>query len=157
MAKEVNKKISVITSKKPARKPGRSGYVLPDAPKPFSNTNQPSPEAKKAGWAKRNALRDLLNITTGAKFEGSTKDYRELTAKYLGIEEKYVTVKMVMEFRQIEKAILKGDTIAFNAIMDRAFGKPKQETELTGKDGGSLLQPFTDSQLDKLISSLRKK
>ena len=76
-----------------------------------------------------------MNITTGAKFDGSQRDYRKLTAQYFGIKEEDVSVRMVMEFRQIEKAILKGDTLAFVAVMDRAYGKPVQGMELSNKDG----------------------
>lgn len=47
------------TSDKPAKKPGKGGYVLPDAPKPFTKDNQPSSEAKSAGWKKKRAERLL--------------------------------------------------------------------------------------------------
>ncbi len=63
------------TSKKPARKPGRSGYVLPDAPKPFTSEQQPSPEAKSEGWKKLRAQRLLTqaiiaHMTKGKNMEG---------------------------------------------------------------------------------------
>jgi len=40
----------------------------------------------------------------------------------------------------IEKAI-KGDVMAIRELFDRGFGKPKQTTELTGKDGKDLFEP----------------
>lgn len=102
--------------------------------KTFSKDYQPSPEAKKAGQRRTYALRELLGLSTGKVFAGSKTDYRALTAQYFGIEDKEVTVKMVMEFRQIEKAVLKGDTQAFSVIMDRAYGKPPQaEPEISDK------------------------
>lgn len=121
----------VVTKAAPAApgsyRPGKGGTVLPPSPKPFTKENQPSAASKKAGWAKRRILKDILEITTGATFNNSTTDYRELTAKYLGIPPQEVTVRMVMDFRQIEKAIMKADTPAYIAVMDRALGKPKGE------------------------------
>lgn len=124
----VKKPAPVPPGHKPNR-PGRGGTVLPPSPKPFTKDNQPSAAAKKAGWAKRRILKDLLELTTGATFNNSTTDYRALTAKYFGIPDEEVTVRMVMDFRQVEKAILKGDTAAYVAVNDRAYGKPKGEEQ----------------------------
>lgn len=104
-------------------------FQLPPTPKPFTKDNQPSSEAKKAGWQKRKILKQLLELSTGATFNNSTTDYRQLAANYFGIEPEEVTVETVMTFRQIEKAIMKADTPAFIAVMDRAHGKPKGEQE----------------------------
>lgn len=124
-----NKKAKVVKKldgAPPDRKPGRNGVVVGSGV-PFSKTNQPSSEAKKEGWRKRNALKDLLSISPTGFFDGSTKDYRTICAKYFGIDKKEVTNRMIMDFRQIEKAILKADTQAYIAVNDRAFGKPKGE------------------------------
>lgn len=94
---------------------------------PFSKDNQPDPKKKSEGARRHWALRDLLSKVTGQKFEGSTKVYRDLCAVYFQIPKEDVTVKMIMDFRQIEKAILKGDTRAYEAVHDRAFGKPMTE------------------------------
>lgn len=54
---------------------------------------------------------------------------------------------------QIEKA-KKGDTSAFNAVLDRAWGKPLQGVEMTGKDGKDLFQEPSErirKLADKLI------
>jgi hypothetical protein len=47
------------TSEKRARKPGNGGTILPDAPKPFTSEQQPTPEAKSEGWKKLRAQRLL--------------------------------------------------------------------------------------------------
>jgi hypothetical protein len=94
---------------------------------PFSKDNQPDPKKKSEGVKRYWALRDLLQKVTGQKFQGSTKVYRDLAATYFQISKEEVTVKMIMDFRQIEKAILKGDTRAYEAVHDRAFGRPMQE------------------------------
>lgn len=118
------------TCESPAYPPGRGGQQLKPTPKPFTKENQPPPEVKKAGWARRKALKELIEFQMCGKLEGSKKDYPALTASFYGIDVKDVTIRMIMEFRQIEKAILKGDTGAFNAVMDRAVGKAKQAIEL---------------------------
>lgn len=56
---------------------------------------------------------------------------------------------------QIEKAI-KGDTSAFNAVLDRAWGKPLQSTELTGKDGKDLI-PILSDKVSKIIDEYTHK
>ena len=95
--------------------------------RPFSKENQPDPKRKSEGAKRHWVLRDLLNKVTGQKFEGSAKVYRDLCARYFQIEPSQVTVKMIMDFRQIERAILKGDTTAYKAITDRAYGRPREE------------------------------
>ncbi len=56
---------------------------------------------------------------------------------------------------QIDKAI-KGDTSAFTAVLDRAWGKPLQSTELTGKDGKDLIPELSPKVL-KLIDEYTHK
>lgn len=106
---------------------GGKGKMNPSTGKKFSKDYQPDPKKISEGVKRHFALRDMLNLVTGQKFDGSTKVYRDLCAAYLGIDKKDVTVRMIMDFRQIEKAILKGDTLAYKVIMDRSFGKPREE------------------------------
>lgn len=40
---------------------------------------------------------------------------------------------------------------AANAILDRGYGKPIQQTELTGKDGKDLIPDQSDTDLARLI------
>ena len=103
--------------------------------KPFTSDQSHLTEAKKKAWAKKKLLKDLLGIVTSGKLGNSTQDYRKLASDFFGIKEDKVDVKMIMDFRQIEKAILKGDTLAYQAVMDRAYGKPKQVSEISGIDG----------------------
>jgi hypothetical protein len=106
---------------------------------PFSADNQPSGELKSEGKKKARLLKDLLSISTSKEFGSEEQNnYRRLTSQYLGIPEEQVDIQMIMHFRQIQRAISKSDTYAYTAVMDRAFGKPKQQTEITGKDGQTL-------------------
>lgn len=97
--------------------------------KPFSKDNQPSPEAKSKGKKKSKLLTELLELT----FKGPTRGkIKAAMAKYMGIPEEELTVEDMMHGRQIERAISKSNTFAYMAVMDRAFGKPKQITEEVG-------------------------
>lgn len=109
-------------------KPTGKNSIRPHhSPKPFTSENQPSPEAKRAGQRRYWALKELLNLPAGRAFKEGGKDYVKACAEWFGIEIEEVTVKLLMEFRQVEKAVKKSDTNAFKAIQDRAFGKPRQE------------------------------
>lgn len=122
--------IPAVAAKPSAKASPRSGHVLGPTPTPFTAENQPTSEAKKKGWARRKALKELVEFTMKGKIAGSTKDYPHMTAQFYGIPVEEVSIRMIMEYRQIEKAILKADTGAFNAVMDRALGKSKQAIEL---------------------------
>lgn len=133
MSKKSNKN-TAKTSKKPARRPSpASGYVLPDTPTPFSKEYQPTPEAKRLGWLKKKRGPELAKAILDLAFHGMRdSELKKQAAQYYGIDQADVTVEMMLLFRQAEKAIQKADTQAFNAIMDRAFGKPKEKFEHSG-------------------------
>lgn len=88
----------------------------------FSKENQPDPKLKSEGWQKRRELRELAN----ALITGEALDKAKGTALRVGINlsDKEYTIEMILTLRQIEKALTKGDTRAYNAAMDRMVGKP---------------------------------
>jgi hypothetical protein len=131
--------ISNKTADKPPKRPGRNGVIPPDPKNPFSKEYQPSSEAKKKGWAKKKTAQELAKAVLELSFKGmKDSGLKKTAAEYFGIPEKVLTVEMMLLFRQAEKAIQKADTQAFNAIMDRAFGKPKEKVELGGANGAPL-------------------
>jgi hypothetical protein len=96
--------------------------------KKFSKDNQPLPEAKSAGKMKKKKGMELAKAVLDLTFKGMKDSaLKKAAAEYYGIDESEITVEMMLLFRQAEKAIQKADTLAFNAIMDRAHGKPKQD------------------------------
>jgi len=95
--------------------------------KKFSSKNQPSPEAKKKGWQKKRLLKDLANIL----LQGDKLNEFKLLANDLGIDlnDDEMTFEIAMSLKQAEKAIQKGDTSAYNSVMDRLKGRPMQEID----------------------------
>lgn len=128
------------TTKIPQKKvKGGKGMMGPDTGKKFSKDYQPSAASKKAGWAKKRKGQELVQAILQEAFKGmKDSKLKQQAAEYFGIAQKNVTVEMMLHFRQAEKAIQKADTQAYSALLDRAFGKPKDKMELTGKDGRSI-------------------
>jgi hypothetical protein len=122
------------TTDKPPKRPGKGGIIPPDPKKPFSKKYQPSPEAKKAGWAKKKRAQELVKAVLDLQFKGKAGSrVRKEAADYFGIAASEITVETMLVFRQAQRAIEKSDTPAFNAVMDRAFGKPKEKVEVNQK------------------------
>lgn len=119
------------TPKKP-RKSGRGAMNGNETGVPYSKENQPSPKAKSIGRQKakfkRDAIRELLNLPY--KFVPDSPIKKQLVSAF-GNAILQMPVGEVMGLQQIQKAILKGDSQAFTAIMNQAFGMPKQEVETT--------------------------
>lgn len=95
----------------------------------FSSTNQPSGELKKQGMKKGRQLREIANQIAGGEALEKSKELAEL----LGLESDKLTLEMVAHLVQLQKAINKGDTRAYNAVMDRILGKAQQNVNVTSK------------------------
>lgn len=149
------------TTSKPPKRPGNSGVPPPDNPHPFSAENQPSPEAKKAGWLKKKRAQDLAKAMLELTITGKKNDkLKKEAAEYFGIDPSEITVEVMLLFKQAQKAIEKSDTQAFNAFMDRAFGKPKEKLEHSGPEEGPIETTFIPSpqavEFSKIPIALRK-
>jgi hypothetical protein len=142
MAKKPNPKTAILskfTGKTPVKEGGKETSIKPrrkgpmngkETGIPFGEQKQPSSEAKKAGWARRNRGIELVKNILSLKFKGAKdSDLRKKIAQYFGVPENDITVEDMMIFRQSEKAIKNADTNAFKAIMERGFGAPKQSID----------------------------
>lgn len=109
----------------------------------FSSTNQPDPELKKAGWAKKLKGRDLVKYILDADFKGEDPELTKRMANFFNVPTENITNEMMMIFSQVVKAIHKGDSIAFSQVMDRAYGKPKEDITFNNiQDGAQIvIQP----------------
>lgn len=107
---------------------GGNAKSMPEG-KRFTSEYQPDPQNKSIGLKKRFALRDLLRMSTGAIKTKSGEDLREKIALAFGVEIEDVTHEMLMDFKQIEIAVKKGDTAAYKAVKEFTYGKPKQQQD----------------------------
>jgi ribosomal 50S subunit-associated protein YjgA (DUF615 family) len=111
----------------------------PENGKKFSKDYQPSGENKSKGKAKSRLLKDLLEMAfVGAK----GAKLRKAAAAYMNLPEETITLEDMMHYRQIEKAISKSNTFAYQAVLDRAYGKP--------------VQPIEDESPKKIIVTIKK-
>jgi len=64
---------------------------------------------------------------------GKSKEALESLAKYLGLQVDEIDIELALHLKQIQKALNEGDTKAYNSVMDRLKGRPKQEIDHTTK------------------------
>lgn len=95
---------------------------------PFSKDNNPivpnRGELIKKGIKKKKALK-LLMKTKPSKYMKNLMPYM---SEYIDMPEDELTVEILMHAKMIELAI-QGDVKAYQAVMSRCYGAPKQEIE----------------------------
>ena len=118
-------------------------------PTQFTKDRQPSAEAKRAGWARKRQGAELARTVLELAFKG-LKDHpiKQQASQYFGIPEKEISVEMMMHFAQARKAIEEGDTSAYDALMRRAYGSPKEVLEANVQ--GTLITLPVDLTADEL-------
>ena len=107
----------------------KEDYLRPNKATQFGKDNQPSPEAKSAGKKRKRILKEIAEQL----ITGKSKKALESLADYLGIEVDEIDLKLAMHIKMIEKVLKEGDVRAYNSIMDRLEGKPKQAIDHTTK------------------------
>lgn len=105
----------------------------------FTKDNQPSGEKKSEGKKKRKFTRELMKemLNMKYKFAEDSALKKQLVAAF-GNDILDKPIGEVMTLMQMQKAVLKGDTAAFNSIIDQAFGRPAQAIINTDEDGNVL-------------------
>lgn len=91
--------------------------------KGFSSTNQPAPELKSAGWGKKKATKELLNLLLSGN-DATSIEIRESLAQILGVEPdslKAMTLEEVMDMKQIQRAIAGGRD--WKALKEVVYGQ----------------------------------
>lgn len=127
------------------RKPPKNGAL-------FSITNQPPAEAKKQGWLKKRQAAELVKALLSAPFAGN-REMAERVATYLDVPTEAVTVELMLHAQQLKKAIECGDTTAYMAVLDRAYGKASAKIEADMKLSGQIAvlpEGLTSSQIIEL-------
>lgn len=114
------------------RKPPKNGTITQ-----FSAEYQPPAEAKKQGWLKKRQAAELVKALLSAPFSGN-KEMAERVATYLDVPHEAVTVELMLHAQQLKKAIECGDTAAYTAVLDRAYGKASAKIEADMKLSGQI-------------------
>lgn len=112
----------------------------------FSSDNQPTGKAKSNGKKKALLLREFAKQLV----TGQLKDNVKPIAEQLGIDIETVNVEMALHMSQLQKAIVSGDTMAYNSVLNRILGKVKEHIEVndvTKKKPESILK-FKDYNKD---------
>lgn len=114
----------------------RGGRGLNPVPKgkTFSKDYQPTGNAKSKGKKKKRFARELVTemLQMPYKFAADSQVKKQLIQNF-GNEIVEMTVGEVMTLQQMQKAIMKADTIAYSTLLDQAFGRVSQHVDLTSK------------------------
>lgn len=100
---------------------------------PIRNHEDAVTLGRKAGIASGHARAKQKTIKTLIKYilnENAKGKLVDQLRKELNIKEKKLTYKEAIIFAQLFKAIKKGDTCAFNAIVERIEGKPESNVKI---------------------------
>lgn len=146
------------TPKNPPKKGGKSSFRGKEDGIPFSKENQPTPQQKREGWAKRKRGAELVKHILEQKFVGA-KDglLKKEIAQYFGCPESEITNEMAMTFRQVQKSLSKVDTQAYNSVMNRGYGMPKQQTDITsdGKEINQIPTAIANATIEQLTEIIK--
>lgn len=94
----------------------------------FTKDNQPSGAAKAAGKFRAKTLRQLLEspLAKGRLPNDMQQILQEMYAAY-GISKEQIDVRLFMDMKMISQAIKTGDVAAYKAVLDRVYGRPREE------------------------------
>jgi len=133
------------------------GHAKPPVQHQFSSTNQPDPsksaETKRRKRFTRETLKELLNRRY--TFDDASQVKAQLVKAYGEKAVMKMTVMEIATIMQMHKAIIKGDTQAFNSLMVNTFGQPKQPLEHSGPGGAPIQHAQTITQV--IINNPHKK
>lgn len=131
--------------------------------KAFSKENQPDPKLKAEGWKKRKFSRLVIADMLNMKYKFTPASFKEGVAKQLKdafgdlIDE--MTIGELMTAQQVQKAILKGDGMSYQAILNQAMGLPKQDVDISSmgeKIGEVDYTKLSDKVLEAILNASSK-
>lgn len=112
----------------------------------FTSDRQPSNESKKKGWLKKNRNNKLARLILSKTFRGKVVNakgqiidskFKKVLKEFFGLNEEELeemSNEAAMMFRMVGQAIVEGDQTAAAAILERAYGKPKELTPFDEDD-----------------------
>lgn len=93
----------------------------------FTKENQPSSEAKKAGWARKNGLKEMMSIVPNPKADRKLSAMMNKVAKFFEIPVTEVTIRLMMDYRMQLEAAHNGNVHAYKVVTERIEGKPRMQ------------------------------
>jgi uncharacterized protein YneR len=91
-------------------------------PTVWTKENNPRPEQKRGKYGGKTG-RALIKAVLEAKFQN--EEIKRQAAEYFEVDVDEITNELMIVFAQVGKAVNKQDTFAFDVLMTRAYGKPK--------------------------------
>lgn len=114
--------------------------------KQFQKGQSGNPNGRPKGVLNRSTVaRKVLSLMTALpenQLKALIKLYPEINAK--------MTIEEIMTLIQANRAITKGDTAAYKALLDSAYGAPKQEIEQTSPITINLNKPKKPKDNDNI-------
>jgi hypothetical protein len=109
----------------------------------FDKRPQPTPAQKSAGWDKKRRGQELVRLILSLPFKGGDGLLKAKIAEYFGIDENDISIEEMILLKQAEKAIKTGNTRSAELLLDRAYGKPRQESDINYNDNKPIIIDFT--------------
>jgi hypothetical protein len=94
-----------------------------------------NPKGRPKGSPNRKTIARQILAMTGLIEE---EIYRKLKSRYSTLPQDE-TLEFIMTLVQVDKAIIKGDTAAYRAVMDSAYGMPNQQLGIDDGQGGPVI------------------
>lgn len=94
---------------------------------PFTKDRQPDPELKKAGWARKNGLKEMMSIVPNPKSSKKLQAQMNQVAKFFNIPITEVTIRLMMDYRMQLEAAHNGNVHAYKVVTERIEGKPRMQ------------------------------
>lgn len=119
------------------------GKNKPPKANQFSSTNQPNPKHSAESKARNKFTKDVLRqmLEMPYKFTEDSQIKQQLSRAF-GEEILNKSVMEIMVFQQMQKAILKADSVAFSNLLDRIMGRPVQAVAQTDTEGNDVRPIF---------------
>jgi hypothetical protein len=128
----------ILTEQKRSRRRGFPKGVSGNPSKKFTSNNQPSPAAKVKGRLKKKRGVELIRCILEL-YGKENLTVKKQAADYFGIAQNEINIETLLILQQVQKAIEKSDSYAFNTIMDRLYGKPSQPAQVEINEGNTFL------------------
>ncbi len=111
-----------------------------------------NPKGKEKGTVNRSTVaRQVLSMSAKPP-EEILKNLKEMYPKFFEKKSPRWATEFLMTVRLAQRTILQGDVQAFNALMDNAYGKPKESVKLKIEE-----MALSDEQIKRIASRITRR